>query len=105
MVATSIYSAFIGYFLRTTLMNVSHPAQRNFYMDHIAEHERAKANSISRFGSTLFRALGSDVGGFLISEGSFSDAFKITAVIYVVGTILFFVFFRTQDQYHHPEPP
>lgn len=99
MVATTVYAAFVGYFLRTTLMNVSHPAQRNFYMDHIAEHERGKANSISRFGSTLFRALGSDVGGFLISEGTFSHAFKITAVIYVIGTTLFFLFFRTKDQY------
>lgn len=97
MVSTTIFHAFIEYFLRTTLMNVSHPAQRNFYMDHIQEHERGKASSISQRGSTLFRAVGSNIGGYLIATGNFSRAFQITAVIYVVGTTLFYFFFRKKE--------
>ncbi len=97
MVSTTIFHAFIGHFLRTTLMNVSQPAQRNFYLDHIQENERGKASSISQMGSTLFRAAGSNIGGYLIATGNFSRAFQITAVIYVVGTTLFYFFFRKKE--------
>ena len=97
MVSTTVFSAFIGHFMRTTLMNMSHPAQRNFYMDHIRESERGKASSISQGGSTLFRAAGSSIGGYLISTGNFSRAFQITAIIYVVGTTLFYAFFKRSE--------
>jgi MFS family permease len=97
MVSTTVFPAFVGYFLRTTLMNMSHPAQWNFYMDHIEEYERGKANSISQFGSTIFRALGSDIGGYLIATGSFSTAFQITAVVYIIGTTLFYALFRKKE--------
>lgn len=97
MVTTRLFSAFVGFFMRMTLMNMAHPAQRNFYMDEISEHERGKAASISQFGSTVSRAFGSDLGGYLIATGNFSYAFRITAVFYVVGTTLFYLFFRKKE--------
>jgi MFS family permease len=97
MVATRLVYAFLGFFMRMTLMNMAHPAQRNFYMDEIAEQERGKANSISNFGSTISRAAGSDIGGYLIATGNFSYAFQLTAVIYVMGTVLFYFFFRKKE--------
>ena len=93
-VSDTLGPSFVGYFMRTTLMNMAHPAQQNFYMDEISEHERGKANSISQFGSTVCRAAGSDIGGYLLAAGSFSLAFQITGSIYVVGTALFYFFFR-----------
>ena len=96
-VSSSLLYSFVGYFLRTTLMNMAHPAQQNFYMDEISEHERGKANSLSQFGSTLFRAFGSDIGGYLLATGNSSEAFQITGIIYVVGTVLFYFFFRNRD--------
>jgi MFS family permease len=97
MASTRLFFAFVGFFMRMTLMNMSHPAQNNFYMGEIPEHERGKANSISHFGSTIFRAAGSDIGGYLIAAGTFSYAFQVTAVLYVVGTVLFYWFFRKKD--------
>lgn len=78
-------------------MNMASPAQQNFFMDEIPEHERGKANSLSQFGSTFFRALGSDVGGYLLSVGNFNQAFQITGSIYMVGTGLFYFFFRNKN--------
>lgn len=98
MVSSRLFTAFIGFFMRMTLMNMSHPAQQNFYMGKIPEHERGKANSISHFGSTIFRAAGSDIGGYLIATGTFSHAFQMTAVLYVIGTVLFYTFFRKEEK-------
>jgi MFS family permease len=78
-------------------MNMAAPAQQNFFMDEISEHERGKANSLSQFGSTLSRAVGSDIGGYLLSVGSFTQAFQITGSIYVVGTALFYFFFKGKN--------
>jgi predicted MFS family arabinose efflux permease len=97
LAANRLAYAFLGFFMRMTLMNMAHPAQRNFYMDEIAEQERGKANSISNFGSTISRAAGSDIGGYLIATGNFSYAFQMTSVIYVVGTALFYFFFRKKE--------
>ncbi len=97
MIAVTLPVAFIGYFMRMTLMNVSHPAQRNFYMDHIVAHERGKANGVAQFGATIFRAAGSKIGGFLIDTGNFSRAFQFTAVMYTVGTSVFYSFFRKKE--------
>ena len=97
MVSTTLSSAFIGFFMRRTLMNMARPAEKNFYMGEIPEHERGKANSIYQFGSTIFRAVGSDIGGYLLATGNFSHAFQITALMYVVGTVLFYVFFRKKN--------
>lgn len=96
-VSDSLFSSFIGYFFRTTLMNMAAPAQQNFFMDEISEHERGKANSLSQFGSTLSRAVGSDIGGYLLSIGNFTQAFQITGFIYVVGTALFYFFFKGRN--------
>lgn len=96
-VSDSLFPSFIGYFFRTTLMNMAAPAQQNFFMDEISEHERGKANSLSQFGSTLSRAVGSDIGGYLLSIGNFTQAFQITGFIYVVGTALFYFFFRGKN--------
>jgi len=98
MVSRRLFPAFIGFFMRRTLMNVARPAEKNFYMAEIPEHERGKANSISQFGSTIFRAAGSDIGGYMIATGTFSHAFQVTAILYVVGTILFYVFFRKKKE-------
>ncbi|MGC1121566.1 MAG: MFS transporter [Candidatus Methanofastidiosia archaeon] len=96
-VSNSLFPSFIGYFFRTTLMNMASPAQQNFFMDEISEHERGKANSLSQFGSTLSRAVGSDIGGYLLSVGNFAQAFQITGSIYVVGTALFYFFFKNKN--------
>ncbi len=98
LISKSLLYAFFGFFMRMTLMNMAHPAQQNFYMDQIPEHERGKASSIFYFGSTLSRAFGSDVGGFLIQTGNFSPVFSMTTILYVVATALFYIFFREREE-------
>jgi MFS family permease len=97
MVSQRLVFAFIGFFMRMTLMNMSHPAQKNFFMDEIPEHERGKANSVNQFGSTFSRAFGSDLGGYLIATGTFNHAFQVTTVLYLIGTTLFFFFFKNKE--------
>jgi MFS family permease len=97
MVTRQLAYAFCGFFMRMTLMNMSNPAQKNFYMDEIPEHERGKANSVSQFGSTFSRAFGSDLGGYLIATGTFNHAFQVTTVLYMIGTTLFFFFFKDKE--------
>ncbi|MBU7032703.1 MAG: MFS transporter [Theionarchaea archaeon] len=97
MLTHRLVYAFFGFFMRMTLMNMSHPAQKNFYMDEIPEHERGKANSVSQFGSTFSRALGSDLGGYLIATGTFNHAFQVTTIIYIIGTALFYFFFKSNE--------
>lgn len=97
MVSRRLIWAFLGFFMRMTLMNMSHPAQKNFYMDEISEHERGKAASVDQFGSTFSRAFGSDLGGYLIATGTFTRAFQVTTVLYLIGTTLFFTFFKEKE--------
>jgi MFS family permease len=98
MMSHHLVTAFVGFFFRMTFMNMSHPAQQHFFMDHLKEHERAKAISISQFGSTLFRAAGSNLGGYLIDTKSFSHPFYVAALLYGAATTLFYVFFKGKEQ-------
>ena len=93
-----LVTAFVGFFFRMTFMNMSHPAQQHFFMDHIQEHERAKAVSITQFGSILCRAAGSNLGGYLIDTKSFSYPFYVAALLYGISTALFYVFFKGKEQ-------
>lgn len=98
MLSHHVFVASVGFFFRMTFMNMSHPAQQHFFMDHLEEHERAKAISISQFGSTLCRAAGSNLGGYLIDTKSFSHPFYVAAFLYGVATTLFYVFFKGKEQ-------
>ncbi|MGD2247718.1 MAG: MFS transporter [Candidatus Methanofastidiosia archaeon] len=97
LLSNNLGIAFLSFFMRMSFMNMAYPAQQNFYMDHVAEHERAKANSISQFGSTVLRAVGSSMGGILIATGSFSQPFYTAALVYVAATSMFYIFFRKKE--------
>jgi MFS family permease len=97
LLSNNLGVAFLSFFMRMSFMNMAYPAQQNFYMDHVAEHERAKANSVSQFGSTVLRAVGSSMGGILIATGSFSQPFYTAALVYVAATSMFYIFFRKKE--------
>lgn len=97
LLSDNLLIAFLSFFMRMSFMNMAYPAQQNFLMDHVSEHERAKANSISQCGSTVLRAVGSSMGGILIATGSFSRPFYTAAVVYVAATSIFYVFFRNKE--------
>ncbi len=87
----------VAYYFRQALMNMSGPLQTTFGLELVREGQRATLTSLQAMLGSLGRGgLGPIVSGYLQerSGGEFTLAFTMTTGCYVVGTSLFFLFFR-----------
>ncbi len=88
----------VAYYLRSALMNMSSPLQTTFGLEQVKEEQRATLTSLQAMLGSLGRGgLGPIVSGFLQVKSGFSLAFTLTAVCYVVGGGLFYLFFRGSE--------
>lgn len=79
---------------RSTLANMAQPITNSFTMGLIHPEERATASSIIQLFDSIPRAYAPAVGGYLISLGMIDLPFYVTALLYVLSSSLFYVFFR-----------
>ncbi|MBS3790830.1 MAG: MFS transporter [Candidatus Thermoplasmatota archaeon] len=83
-----------AYVMRTSLMNMNHPAFNNFMMEVTHESERGTVSGWNYFARRLSRGGGVLGGGYAIERKAFIFPFYITMICYVTGSILYYYFFR-----------
>jgi len=75
--------------------------QTTFGLEQVREGQRATLTSLGAMLGSLGRGgLGPIVSGYLQVKSGFSLAFTMTTVCYVIGALMFFVFFRNVE--HSP---
>jgi len=88
-----------AYYFRHALMNMSNPVLHVFQLEQVREDQRATLSSLSvMLGSLGKGGLGPIVSGFIQLQAGFTSAFTLTGICYVLGAILFYVFFRHAER-------
>ncbi len=83
-----------AYVMRTSLMNMNHPAFNNFMMEVTPESERGTVSGWNYFARRLSRGGGVLGGGYAIARKAYIFPFYITMGCYVLGSLLYYYFFR-----------
>lgn len=82
-----VWAAIFVYLLRTAAMNAGYPTQRAILMDVIPQKDRGFWSSLENL--TTFTWTGSAaLGGLLVDRISFEATFRITAIVYVLATLI-----------------
>ncbi len=89
-----------AYYMRQVLMNMASPVSSAFLLEQVRPDQRATLTSLHAMLGSLGRGgLGPVVSGWMQVRWDFTGAFTLTTVAYVLGTSLFYLFFRNV-----PEP-
>lgn len=84
-----------AYYARQTLMNMGSPVHTAFLMEQVRPDQRATLTSLHAILGSLGRGgVGPVVSGWIQMRWDFTGAFTFTTVLYVAGSLLFYLFFR-----------
>jgi MFS family permease len=98
----NLWLAAIGFLFRQALMNAGNPIQMSLMMSKVDDSVKGLANSVNQMVFNLGWALMGPVStGIVIQYGSYwgyATVFTITAVLYFIGSLYFFIVFRTYNK-------
>jgi len=83
----------IAFFMRASLMNMAQPLTTNFAMEAVPENEQEITNSTLSVAWTFSWTITTAIGGNLIQHYGFTLPLVIAALLYVISSILYFIFF------------
>jgi MFS family permease len=86
-----------AFLLRGALMNMGQPLGTNFAMEKVKEKEHALTNALLMLSWTSSWAITANLGGKLIEAYSFTPPLLITVGFYVLSSILYYLFFSSQE--------
>jgi MFS family permease len=91
--------AVIGFVGRALFMNIAWPVMDVFYMEGLNKAERSTAMGIINTGDSLSRAVGLNIGGWMLGAGFLRMPFALATVLYSASIVLFYYFFgRTSTE-------
>lgn len=94
--------AALGFLFRQALMNAGNPIQMSLMMSKVDDSMKGLANSVNQMVFNLGWALMGPVStGIVLKYGSYwgyAAVFSITACLYLVGSIYFFIVFRSMNK-------
>jgi predicted MFS family arabinose efflux permease len=86
-----------AFLLRGALMNMGQPISTNFAMEKVKEEEHALTNALLMLSWTGSWAVTANLGGRLIKAYSFTPPLLITVGLYVISSILYYIFFSSEE--------
>jgi MFS family permease len=86
------------FFMRGMLMNMSGPITSMFEMEHVREKECLFASATILFFYHMIYTTSTRLGGYLIEIYSFGPTFYVAGSFYAFAIILYYKFFRNEDQ-------
>ncbi|MFQ6031450.1 MAG: MFS transporter [Candidatus Zixiibacteriota bacterium] len=89
--------AVVSFLFRGALMNMSHPISSNFAMEKVKEKEQALTNALLMLSWTGSWAVSANLGGRLIKAYSFTPPLLITVGLYVISSVLYYLFFSSEE--------
>jgi predicted MFS family arabinose efflux permease len=94
-ITKNIPLAVVSFLIRTALMNMAQPLFTNFAMEKVHKDEQTLTNALLVIAWTTGRGLSASIGGLLIEHlSSYGPPFFTTSFLYLVSSILLFIFFR-----------
>lgn len=85
----------VAYYCRNALMNMAGPLQTTFGLEQVKEGHRATLTSLQAMLGNLGRGgLGPIASGYIQVSSGFGMAFTMTSICYVIGSLLYYGFFR-----------
>jgi predicted MFS family arabinose efflux permease len=87
-----------SFFLRSALMNMNQPLASHFAMEVVRERDHAVTNSLLALSWFVAWAISADIGGAMIERTGYTTPLLIAACLYVVASVLFWLFFRKVDE-------
>ncbi|WP_011307847.1 MFS transporter [Methanosarcina barkeri] len=90
--------AAFGYIMRSAIMNMSNPVLSNFNMEVVSEEQRATVNSLIWMSCYTCVGLSTYAGGLMMAHNYYRLPFLLTCVLYVVATVLYYVFFEKMEK-------
>lgn len=89
----SLPLAILAYLVRQVLMNMSTPIQDNFSLELVPPERQGLMNAIKMLAWTGSWTIAARLSGTLIYSGGFSTSFALTASLYALSTICYWIFF------------
>ena len=89
--------AVISFLFRGALMNMGQPISTNFAMEKVKEKEQALTNALLMLSWTGSWAVTANLGGRLIKAYSFTPPLLITVGLYVISSVLYYLFFSSEE--------
>jgi MFS family permease len=89
----SLPLAILAYLVRQVLMNMSTPIQDNFSLELVPPERQGLMNAIKMLAWTGSWTIAARISGNLIYSGGFSTSFALTASLYALSTICYWIFF------------
>lgn len=96
-----VYLMALSFFFRNTLMNMANPVLQSLAMDLVEEKNRTVMSSIFSLTDNMFRALGTQAGGFLMMAVSYNFPYYITMAMYFLSTIVVYCVFGRNEKYKY----
>lgn len=94
-----IFMMTISFFCRNTFMNMTNPLLQTMEMDLVAPENRTIMSSMATLADSLFRALGTQLGGILMVKVSYEFPYYITILAYLLSTIVIYWVFGRNKKY------
>ncbi len=90
--------AIVGFVGRALFMNIAWPVMDVFYMEGLDKEEQSTAMGVINAGDSLSRAVGLNIGGWLLAAGFLRAPFAIATILYTASIILFYWFFGNSNE-------
>ncbi|UCF07427.1 MAG: MFS transporter [Thermoplasmata archaeon] len=95
-ISPNFYFVAVAYITRMVLMNSTWPIFQSYSLSQVPKEHRSLTLSATDFSFNVMKAITPLAGGFLFAQ-SLELPFFITALLYTIATITFFLFFRKRD--------
>ena len=95
-VSPTFFFVAIAYITRMVLMNSTWPIFQSYSLSHVPKEHRSLTISSTNSSFNSMKAITPLAAGYLF-ELSLEIPFFITAVLYIIGTVSFYMFFRRKD--------
>jgi MFS family permease len=94
--------AIVGFVGRALFMNIAWPVMDVFYMEGLDKEEQSTAMGVINAGDSLSRAIGLNIGGWLLAAGFLRAPYALATILYVASIVLFYWFFGRSDMDSSP---
>lgn len=102
-VSPTFFFVAIAYITRMVLMNSTWPIFQSYSLSHVPDEHRSFTLGSTNFSFNSMKAITPLLAGYLF-ETSLQLPFFITAVLYIIGTASFYVFFKRKDDRKSDSP-
>lgn len=93
----SLPVAFAAFLIRGALMNLGQPIGSNFSMEMVGKSEHALVNALLMLAWTSSWMFSTAIGGRLIEGYGYTLPLMITVGLYLLSSILYYIFFRKSE--------